>query len=56
MVPDTAVDLLAKLILGLDTAEDHARYYWLMLAESHRTRRLFGNMASRIATLPVPTG
>ena len=23
----------------------HARYYWLMLAESHLTRRLFGSMA-----------
>ncbi len=22
----------------------HARYYWLLLAESHLTRRLFGSM------------
>jgi hypothetical protein len=34
----------------------HARYYWLMLAESHLTRRLFGSMVRRIAALPVPTG
>jgi hypothetical protein len=34
----------------------HARYYWLMLAESHLTRRLFGSMLRRIAALPVPTG
>ena len=34
----------------------HARYYWLMLAESHLTRRLFGAMVRRIAALPVPTG
>jgi hypothetical protein len=34
----------------------HARYYGLMLAESHLTRRLFGSMARRIAALPVPTG
>ena len=34
----------------------HARYYWLMLAESHLTRRLFGGMVRRIAALPVPTG
>jgi len=34
----------------------HARYYWLMLAESHLTRRLFGAMVGRIAALPVPTG
>ena len=25
----------------------HARYYWLLLAESHLTRRLFGNMLRR---------
>ena len=34
----------------------HARYYRLLLAESHLTRRLFGSMARRIAALPVPTG
>jgi hypothetical protein len=25
----------------------HARYYWLMLAENHLTRRLFGSMVRR---------
>ena len=34
----------------------HARYYWLLLAESHLTRRLFGAMVGRMAALPVPTG
>ena len=34
----------------------HARYYWLLLAESHLTRRLFGSMLRRIATLPSPAG
>jgi len=34
----------------------HARYYWLFLAESHLTRRLFGSMVRRIAELPLPTG
>jgi hypothetical protein len=34
----------------------HARYYWLLLAESHLTRRLFGQMLQRIWALPVPTG
>jgi hypothetical protein len=34
----------------------HARYYWLLLAESHLTRRLFGSMLWRIARLPVPAG
>ena len=34
----------------------HARYYWLLLAESHLTRRLFGRMLWRIARLPSPSG
>ena len=34
----------------------HARYYWLLLAETHLTRRLFGAMLRRIWALPVPTG
>ena len=34
----------------------HARYYWLLLAESHLTQRLFGAMLQRIWALPVPTG
>ena len=34
----------------------HARYYWLLLAESHLTRRLFAGMLRKIATLPVPAG
>lgn len=33
----------------------HARYYWLLLAESHLTRQLFGSMLRRIWALPVPT-
>ena len=34
----------------------HARYYWLLLAESHLTRRLFADMLRKITALPVPTG
>ena len=34
----------------------HARYYWLLLAEGHLTRRLFGTMLQRIWALPVPAG
>jgi hypothetical protein len=34
----------------------HARYYWLLFAESHLTRRLFGAMLQQIWALPVPTG
>jgi hypothetical protein len=34
----------------------HARYYWLMLAESHLTRRLFGSMIRRIDALASAPG
>ena len=34
----------------------HARYYWLLLAESHLTKRLFSNMLRRIAGLSLPAG
>jgi hypothetical protein len=34
----------------------HARYYWLLLAESHLTRRLFASMVRRIELLPLPGG
>jgi len=34
----------------------HARYFWLLLAEGHLTKRLFGSMLQRIAALPVPVG
>jgi hypothetical protein len=34
----------------------HAGYHWLLLAESHLTRRLFGSMLHKIAALPSPAG
>jgi hypothetical protein len=34
----------------------HARYYWVLLAEGHLNRRLFGEMLARLAALPVPGG
>ncbi len=34
----------------------HARYYWLLLAEGHLHRHLFGQMLGRISVLPVPSG
>ncbi len=34
----------------------HARYYWLLLAEGHLTRRLFGAIVRRLAMLPGPAG
>jgi hypothetical protein len=32
----------------------HARYYWLLLAEGHLTRRVFGAILRRIWALPLP--
>ena len=34
----------------------HARYYRLLLAESHLTRRLFAGMLRKIAALQAPAG
>ena len=34
----------------------HARYYWLLLAESYLTRWLFASMLGRIDGLPLPSG
>ena len=34
----------------------NARYYWLLLAESHLTRRLVGSMLRRMEGLPLPAG
>jgi len=38
----------------------HARYFWLLLAEGHLTRRLFGVMVRRgpegTPALPAPAG
>jgi hypothetical protein len=34
----------------------HARYYWLLLAEGHLTRTLFGAILQRLTALSVPAG
>jgi Transposase DDE domain group 1 len=34
----------------------HARYYWLLLAEGHLTRRVFAAILRRIWSLPLPAG
>ena len=41
---------------GLEPLVLAMRHYWLLLAESHLTQRLFGAMLQRIWALPVPTG
>jgi hypothetical protein len=48
--------LQQRLVKTGDQLVRHARYYWLLLAESHLTRRLFGSKLQRIWSLPVPTG
>jgi hypothetical protein len=37
-----------------DRFVNNARYYWLLLAESHLTKRLFGGIVGRIAGLLHP--
>jgi hypothetical protein len=48
--------LQQRLLMTGGRLVKHARYYWLLLAESHLTRRLFGSMVQRIDGLPLPSG
>ena len=34
----------------------HARHCWLLLAQGHLNRRLFGEMLARLAALAMPGG
>jgi hypothetical protein len=43
-----------EFLVGTGRLVKYARYYWLLLAESHLTRRLFGAMIRRIELLPLP--
>jgi hypothetical protein len=57
----TGIGLVPTKGLATATGEDrrlakHAPYYWLLLAESHVTRRWFGRTLQRIAGLSVPAG
>jgi hypothetical protein len=54
-------DQIDCVVLDMDSSESpvHGQQEgsaWLLLAESHPTRRLFGSMLQRIWGLPVPTG
>jgi len=49
-------DRLSNKSFGVSRLIKHARYYWLLLAESHLTRRLFGGMLRRIAMVASPAG
>jgi hypothetical protein len=47
---------LSRTVTHATSRRTHARYYWLVLAESHLTRRLFAGMVGKIAALPSPAG
>jgi len=34
----------------------HERFYWLLVAEGHLSRRLFSRLLRLIAALPLPGG
>jgi hypothetical protein len=46
--------LLQRLVTGGRLIK-HAHYYWLLLAESRLTRRLFGALVRQIAASPLPS-
>jgi hypothetical protein len=48
--------LQQRLVKTCGRVVKRARYYWLLLAEGHRTRRRREAMLSRIAPLPLETG
>ena len=48
-VPQRLVKTAGRLI-------KHARYFWLLLAEGHLIRRLFGAILRRLKVLSVPAG
>ena len=50
----TAIAPLAKAVRG--SSAKHARYYWLLLAESYLRRRLFGALLRPIEAVPWPAG
>ena len=52
----TLTSLQQRLVKTGGRLVKHARYYWLLLAESHLTRRLFESMVRRIELLPLPAG
>ena len=47
--------LYQRLVKGDSQMATHAFRYWLLLAVSHLTRRLFAVMLGRILLQPVPT-
>jgi hypothetical protein len=54
LVANQLTSLQQRLVKTGGRLVKDARYYWLLLAESHLTRRLFASMVRRIEPLPVP--
>ena len=52
----TLTSLQRRLVKTGGRLVKHARYYWLLLAESQLTPRLFGSIVRRIASLASPAG
>jgi hypothetical protein len=52
----TLTSLQRRLVKTGGRLVKHARCHWLLLAESHLTRRLFGSMVRRIASLHLHAG
>jgi hypothetical protein len=48
--------LQQRLVKAAGRLVRDARYYWMLLAEGHLSRRLFGSMLRMIAALPLPDG
>jgi hypothetical protein len=48
--------LLRRLVKTGGRLIQHARYYWLLLAEGHLARGLFAGMLRKIAALLSPAG
>ncbi len=53
---DPLTSLQQRLVKTGGRLIKHARYYWLLLAESHLSRRLFASMLGRINGLSLPSG
>ena len=50
------VSLQQRLVKTGGRLIKHARYFWLLLAEGHLTRQLFGAVLRRLEVLSVPAG
>jgi hypothetical protein len=54
--PELNLPVAPRLVKTGGRLVKYARYNWLLPAEGHLHRRLFGQMLRRIWALPVPSG